>query len=163
MIYVGIDPGADGAVVALSDEDVVLRARLPTRDVRGKRRLDVRALAAILHDLGGAAVVRVVVEEPSVRPGEGAQGALGVGLMHGGIRAVLDTLGLAWRDVRPQVWRAGVGLPREPDRRQRKADSITAAERLLPDLDLLYQRSRKPHDGTAEAALIAVWARGERW
>jgi hypothetical protein len=161
MIIVGIDPGADGAIVAL-DGDRASAWRMPTQDQRGRRRLDARAIVAILRPLheGG---VRVVVEAPSVRPGEGAQGALGVGLMHGGIRGVLDALGVPWRDVHPQTWRAGVGLPKEQDRKQRKHDAILLCERLLPGLELVYPGCRKPHDGTADAALMAVWGRSQAW
>lgn len=159
MTIVGIDPGARGAIVALGP-DSARGWRIPVRKIRGKTRLDACALSEILRSCGSP---RVVVEAPSVRPGEGALGAMGIGLMHGGIRAVLDVLGLPWREVVPSAWRPGVGLPKEPDRRQRKDDSILLCERLLPDLDLVYSGCRTPHDGTAEAALMAIWGRSQAW
>ena len=164
MIHVGIDPGADGAIVALFPVGPPIGHRMPVVEVTGRRRLDIGAARRMLLALRDHDDLVVAIEAPSVRPGEGAVGALGIGLHHGAWHGLLGAMEIRHRIVVARTWRDGLGLPKSPgDPKQRKADAILACERLLPGLDLAPKPLRKPHDGIADAALIALWARGQTW
>ena len=163
MIFVGIDPGLDGAVVALrEDGSLRFQAVMPTTPGASKgRAVDVRALTWIL--LETPAPVVVAVEAMAGRPpGKmGGGSALTIGANWGRIVGMLDSLTVArahavrYEIVQPRRWQSvvcpGTGEP--------KGRAIAAARRLCPDLDLTPGRRTKPHDGLADAYCIAEWCR----
>ena len=163
MIFVGIDPGLDGALVALrEDGSLHSQASMPTTPGASKGRVvDVRALAR--HLLALPAPVVVAVEAMAGRPpGKmGGGSALTIGANWGRIVGMLDSLAvshghsIAYEIVQPQRWQRevcpGTGDP--------KGRAVSAALRLCPGLNLTPGKRTKPHDGLADAWCIAEWCR----
>jgi crossover junction endodeoxyribonuclease RuvC len=153
--YMGIDPGLDGGIVVIDDDyKVYLAQPMPTvkTGVGGKRALDCLTFLSII---GNGGSLFAVLEEPGVRPREGAVGALTMGRNHGKLEMGLLSRGVSHVVVRPQEWQKlvcpGSGDP--------KARSVDAVRRVLPGLDLLPGKKQKPHDGIADAACMALYGR----
>lgn len=164
--YIGIDPGADGAIVALpAHHDEAPRA-VRARGADGYQRGTLRAgltvalyLDALRAVAEGYQVAGVVVEMPSTRPGEsGSSGQLS-GMHVGAWLGLLAALGWPYRIERPQAWRkaAGIVVPKGADP---KGATISTVMARLPDLDLTPGRIASPHTGIADAAGMALAARG---
>lgn len=165
-IYIGIDPGTHGAIVgvpwdgALPLCPIARRADGPEGYQRGPLKGGITAglyLAALREVAAGHQVVGVVVEEPSVRPGEsasaGQRSGIGVGVWLG----LLAALGWPCELAAPRAWRraAGITVPKGGDP---KAATLTVVLRRLPDLDLTPGRITVPHSGIYDAAGLALAA-----
>jgi hypothetical protein len=171
MLTVGVDPGVDGAAVALRWDGPFAvpvhvarfanhyhprpRARAHERQAEMVRAVaDVfRAVRATLGEIPGPRIV--AVEAAAGRPGQAqiAQGA------NAGIAAAL-AFGLdadRYEVIDPAAWTRHLGLHGEPGARK---TTLTA-------LRLSWLRSRHPrvadfvgdHDGLVDAACIALYAR----
>lgn len=165
MIYIGIDPGGDGAIVALpahhDEAPRVARAAGASGYQRGalKSGLTVGLYLGALRDVAdGHQVAGVVIEMPSTRPGESASSGQRSGVHVGAWLGLLAALAWPHRIERPQSWRrAGgivVGKGVDP-----KAATIATVMARLPDLDLTPGRISIPHTGIADAAGMALAAR----
>ena len=166
MIFLGLDPGLDGALVALrEDGTVLLQAIMPTSPGPSKGRVvDVAALVVLLLDLPAPAVVAIeaMAGRPPGKMGGGS--ALTIGANWGRLAGMLATLAeryphrVRWDVVQPQRWQRvvcpGTGDP--------KARAIAAARRRAPGLLLTPGKRTKPHDGLADAWGIAEWCRREQ-
>jgi hypothetical protein len=91
-----------------------------------------------------------------LRPHQGlhsqARAAFGIGLIVGSVA----TRGWAWEQPTPAHWHQTLGIPQDADP---KAAVMAWCERRLPNLDLCVGNRRKPHDGVADAAALAVYGR----
>jgi crossover junction endodeoxyribonuclease RuvC len=155
MITIGIDPGKRGAVVALGAHGVAVR--LLASCYAGPD-LVPSLLVAALHDVreaagGGDVVVGVEVQQSM--PRQGLSSTFRTGANYGRICGVVEALGWPLHLLRPQAWRrdAGITVSRGSDP---KSATIAAVAARLPEVDLLPGRTRKPHDGIADAAGIAL-------
>jgi crossover junction endodeoxyribonuclease RuvC len=160
VIALGIDPGRTGGIVVL-EQDLPMPsvlAALPLDDV------DLSSPALIEDALRGLPrPTRVAIElGQSPRAPGGAMGSAPyqTGVRWGHLHAVAS---LVWRGIpiwtpTPQRWQtiladvSGEG----------KARAIAFASQRLPGLDLTPGRRRRPHDGIADAACIALWATERR-
>ena len=153
MITIGIDPGRKGAVVVLEDgRDVVAATRT---SALCPKTYSPRAMADYIAAHGAGAVL-AAVERQTAMPGNGGTSMLTTGYGWGLWVGIVAALGLAYETPQPRRWQkhlfaSGAG-------RGGKERSIEAARRLLPGLDLTPGRVRKPHDGLADAGLLALWA-----
>lgn len=155
MNILGIDPGKKGAIVLLNGRSVLASAF--TEDIIGKR--DWRevgpALASWLrgvhaeHRIGLA-----VLELYAGRAGEGGGSLLTVGVGWGTFYGLLSGLEIPTFTPASSSWTRemfkGVGG-------EGKERSVNLCRAMLPDLDLMPGRRRKPHDGLADAACLALW------
>lgn len=158
-LYLGIDPGKQGAAVLLrGDGSLVGATKLPHM---GKD-LDLRALCgwleSICYDEGCTtdsiyAAVEALGARPSPKMGAGS--AITMGKNWGRLDGFLSGLGCRYDVVQPKRWQAEV-CPGGGDPKPR---SIAACKRLLPALDLTPGRKVKPDDNIADAGLIAEYAR----
>lgn len=153
MCTIGIDPGKEGAIVALWDGGVAYELLPATSEG-----LDGRELAQALRRVRSAAsAVHVIVERAQSFPGQGVASAFRYGRDYGRILGVLDVLGWPYETVPPAVWhRAIVG----GDPADGKARAALVVAQRLPDLDLRPGRRRVPHSGIVDAAAIALWGVG---
>ena len=72
----------------------------------------------------------------------------------GFIQGVLRAYGIPYELVRPQRWKKEFGITSD------KNTSIAVAQRLFPNVDFRRtERYKKPDDGMAEAALMALYAK----
>lgn len=141
--FIGIDPGKSGALAVVGrtlgdfaitfDEEGYIQAI-----ENAKREGDVFA----------------VVEHVGAMPKQGVSSTFAFGQNFGWILGVLAALEVPFELVRPQKWKKHFSCTSD------KNTSVEVAKRLFPGVSLMAsERCRKPHDGMAEALLMAEYAR----
>ena len=140
-----IDPGLTGAIAHFRNGELVRVVDMPVIDGRvdGRQVTDF-----IIANITGDRTI--VVETPSVRPGESATSAFRAGENYGRIIQAVSYWPL--EHMRPQDWSKIVRRPAKLARQERKAWSRRRAIELWPDHAHLFTRVKD--DGRAEAALI---------
>jgi hypothetical protein len=143
-----------------SDGEIVGQLIMP-RVNGSKGPLDVKCILAWLIEVKGGSRVSASLERVSTRPGQSATSTLTCGVNWGRLDALLTALGLRYDTPTPQQWKRKLGLPKRPakERQQAKLDAVELAGNLFPSLELTPGRKTTPHDGLADAALIAEYAR----
>ena len=166
MIYIGIDPGLDGALAYIStggDPEDVRVYDTPTLVVQGKNsHRRVYNLARMHQILSG-----IIGDKPSLRldayienvhamPGQGVRSMFTMGFGLGAWHGLLAALQIPYYPVTPQRWKKtvldGMGHDKDASRAQ--------AVRLFPFV--ADQLARKKDDGRADALLIAEYGRRMR-
>ena len=144
MTYIGIDPGKKGAFAVIDISDMVIRYAIPWDElkfVNEMRIMDMKKTVACL-------------EHVHAMPGQGVTSMFTFGENFGFIQGVLTAYGIPFELVTPQKWKKEFSITSD------KNTSISVCKRLFPDVSLLpTDRSRKEHDGMAEALLMAEYAR----
>lgn len=162
-LFVGIDPGTSGAIVAIdADHRVVIAEQTPTLGVgKGRSRkliMDEIATWTMLSSLPDGCVV--ALEKAQSMPGQGVSSTFGYGVGYGAWRMALTVLarqrGWAWHLVHPTTWNKAVLRDIEGD--DTKARAVLRCQRTLPGLDLMPGDKRKPHTGLADAGCLALFA-----
>lgn len=150
-LYLGIDPGAAGAIASLDgDGRLVTVADMPTVPVKVGKTERRRVSASLLRDLLAAdadAVTMVVVERVGGMTGQSASASFTFGYGAGMVEGVIAALRLPLVMVTPQAWKRSAGIASD------KGAAREAAMRLWPGQAGLFARVKD--DGRAEAALIA--------
>lgn len=154
----GIDPGKDGALVLLRGREVLAATR--TRDLIGAAKWQAahaRATGWLRSAHAEHRIDLAVLELAAGRPGEGRGSALTTGIGWGLWLGAVSALGIPVRTPASVSWTADLfrGVAGEGKER-----AVSLAMQEVPDLDLVPGRARKPHDGLADAACLALW--GER-
>lgn len=148
MIYVGIDPGINGAVAFLSSDE-----RYPARVFDLPRRADVHrldgfALARLIRENVSPDVDGCVFVEQIHAIGGSAMQSMGAMMKSVGvILGAVDCTRLPIHEVRPQAWKKLYRLTSD------KAACLDMARRLYPDLQDALKRAKDHNRG--EAVLIA--------
>lgn len=141
MIYIGIDPGKKGAWAVIRSEGVFV---FPWDEMSFIAEMDT-----LKHSVDGC-----VLEHVGAMPGQGVTSMFHFGENFGFIQGVLRAYGIPYELVRPQRWKKEFGITSD------KNTSIAVAQRLFPAVDFRRtDRCRKPDDGMAEAALMALYAK----
>jgi len=149
---IGVDPGLDGGLAAMSSEGLQLRV-MPVVAVGKRRQLDEQA---IVHWLSGFAPgeCHVFIEAVGARPKQGVVAMFSFGTGWGLLRGICAGLGFSYELVRPQEWQGEV-LKGQPS-----GSEYLVASRLWPNTEWrASERCQKPHDGLVDAALIAEFGR----
>lgn len=148
--YVGIDPGQKGGIAVISASGEVLEVyRMPEFPCN---------IASIFEG-----IIKsydnpfVVMEKSQSMPKQGIAGAHSYGIHNGVLLGMIIMGKLPYHLVRPVMWKKLI-LAGEADKSD-KNTSIRICENLFPDVDLIPGQLRKPHDGIAEALLIAEYGR----
>jgi crossover junction endodeoxyribonuclease RuvC len=95
----------------------------------------------------------MIVELAQTMPKQGVVSAFTYGRHFGGFEWYAYMRGIKYIEVRPAKWKKDMGLNSD------KINSIKLCQRLFPTIELVQKGCRKPHDGMAEALLIAEWKR----
>lgn len=168
MIYVGCDVGKDGSIVAMDmDGRFLLKSGIP----KEKDPLDnYPKLFAIFKQLqvlnGFNKDIIVVIEDVHSLYGMSAKSNFSFGgIKHAKIMACV-ALDYEYHLVQPKNWQKAMWLPEDvvlkPNGRTKdtKATSLNAAKRMWPDEDFRKtDRSKVPHDGIIDGALMAEYCR----
>lgn len=168
MIYVGIDVGGDGGIAAVDREgSVVFKSGIPR--IKGDNVIDYLGIVDIFEevlDLGDRMGVRAVIEDVHSLFGMSAGSNFNFGHIKGFKEGVLKTLGIQYELVPPKMWQkvmweeGDVVLKENKRTKDTKATSLNAAIRLWPNEDFRKtSRSKVPHDGIIDAALMAEYCR----
>lgn len=146
MRYIGIDPGKKGGIASIGSLGY---STYPMQDTTSQN-------YNLLHQITSlSGPYTAIIEQVQVMgKAFGAKAALNYGQGYGELIGILTALGVKIVEVRPSVWKKGMGLTKEKD------DSIALCERLFPEVNLLpTPRCTKPSDGMAEALLLAEYGR----
>lgn len=142
MIYIGIDPGKDGALAVIWPNESVEVVTFEEAEYRG-----------ILHD-ADSRNSRCCLERVGAMPGQGVTSMFKFGENFGFIQGLLTAYGIPYELVTPQKWKKEFQVTGD------KNSSIAVCRRLFPGVNLRRtERCTKDHDGMAEALLMAEYAR----
>jgi hypothetical protein len=155
-IYIGIDNGLSGGIVAIQGPSIIKSWTMPTRGKATGNEVDAEMLASFF-DNWMRDEYSVVLETP----GKFAKGVQAISSMwdsYGATRAVLECRGCRHHRIPPQRWQK-VMIP-NCAKGDTKPAALARARQLWPTMDwAATPRSVKPHEGLVDAALIAEYAR----
>lgn len=145
MIYIGIDPGKDGAM-ALIDPEQGIEQIFPF-----DRKVYADALSEISYFPRECICC---LERVGAMPGQGVTSMFKFGENFGFIQGLLTAYSIPYELVTPQRWKKVFGVTKD------KNSSIDVCKRLFPSVKLRRtNRCKADHDGMAEALLMAEYAR----
>ena len=153
MIYIGIDPGLNGAIAYFDVEKGILSiSDMPTLEVKrnSKVKKEVSPIGVAIFLGKTPRQSRAVLERVGAMPGQGVTSVFSFGRSVGIIEGVLATMLIPVDIVTPQAWQKAAGV------RGGKDGSRLRACELFPNYAELF--ARKKDDGRADAALMAWYA-----
>ena len=169
MLSIGIDPGKKGAIAAISSvTHAVIVHTFPMMPSGGvKEELNIVVLQKLLDNILSSVIdtdIRTIIEKSTARPGQGVTSMFNYGDGFGQLKAmcrlwtykdsVSDPQHVPMILVTPQRWKKIVleGTAKDKDA------AINHVMNKYPNTSLLpTSRSRKPHDGMADAICIAEY------
>lgn len=161
QIIIGVDPGINGGVSAISGADILLLERCPKAKSKHGHDYDYTKMADLLEDYAAYNDKNVVayIEQVTSWPKQGVVSMFNFGKGFGAWLGILHAYGIPVRFARPQDWKnkllAGTDKSKEA--------SIKLAEIMFPEADLKPGKMTTAHDGMAEALLIAVYGGSKEW
>jgi hypothetical protein len=160
MIYIGIDNGISGGLVALSDHHglVIDKIPMPATKYKSRKEVNVRAVHLWLSEVTGGNLSNAdyIIEEPN--NSRTPSTAYSVASSFHSLRGFFEAKFLPFRRITPQSWqRAMMG---EVPTGETKIYALAKANELWPEEKWLASpRCKKPHEGLIDAALIAEYRR----
>ena len=153
MIFIGIDPGLNGAIAFLDTEKGHLSVvDMPVleliRNGKAKREVSAHGLSSVFTLAEN--VSHAVLERVGAMPGQGVTSVFSFGRSVGLVEGVLAARGITASIVTPQAWQKAAGV------RGGKDGSRQRAMELFPNYAGLF--ARKKDDGRADAACMAWYA-----
>ena len=156
MVFIGVDPGKDGAIALLDGERArALLCPAPVDDAR-----NLIDPGPVLEFLAGAEVTAACVEEVGAMPGNGGCSMFSFGLNCGAWDMLCRMQGWSVSYVRPRAWMREI-LSEETRGDGKDKPSVGYVRRQYPELDLAPGRRRVPQDGITDAVCIAEYARAK--
>lgn len=157
MRKIGIDTGKHGGIVALNDKNEIIGKWVMPLDVVGE--IDLHALDVIFKGLRPSVYGDTIVTIED--PGKHAKSSQAIGGMRYGFGIVKQACvsnGIRYNTTSSRVWQSYYWSNRGD--RTTKEKALEVAKNMWPDEPFLHPgkpRSRKPHDGMVDAALIALF------
>jgi len=153
VIFIGIDPGLNGAIAFLDIERGHLSVvDMPVLEIqrngKAKKEVSPHGLANIFTF--SSPVQHAVLERVGAMPGQGVTSVFSFGRSVGLVEGVLSAFQITVSIVTPQVWQKAAGV------RGGKDGSRQRAMELFPNYAGLF--ALKKHDGRADAACMAWFA-----
>ena len=165
MITIGIDNSLSGALCILSGQSIIAMTAMPVKKyvppkkgAKTTREINIVAVWQWLNERVGHQLDQVVVmiEKPTNAKTYRAAEAM-AGSFHA-LRAMCELKNLRWERITPQAWQK-VMLP-GCKKGDTKPAALRAAKSIWPHESwLATKRSKVPHDGLVDAALIAEYCR----
>jgi hypothetical protein len=158
QLYIGIDNGLTGGLVALSDHPgpPIASIPMPTRGKSKGNEVDAWEVMRWLSQFD-LSCSTVILETPG-KHSPGAQALCSMWDSYGAIRGVLESKAIRHHRIAPQTWQKKMLLGCAKG--DTKPAALLKARQLWPDETWLASpRCTKPHDGMIDAALIAEYAR----
>lgn len=141
--FIGIDPGKSGAIAVVSS--TLGNYAIP---------FDEEEYIDTIRNVQREGMVFAVVEHVGAMPKQGVSSTFAFGQNFGWILGMLSAFEVPYELVRPQKWKRMFSCTSD------KNTSVQVARRLFPNVNLMKtERCSKPHDGMAEALLMASYAR----
>lgn len=137
-MLIGVDPGKNGGIAALShDGEVHLAAKMPPTH---------RDLWNLIKPYGGE-LNFCYLEKVHSMPGQGVKSTFTFGEGFGALQMALTAAGIPFELVTPNKWQKAMGCQTKGDKNVSKA----AAQRLFPNIKITH--------AIADALLIAEYGR----
>ncbi len=160
-LYVGIDPGLDGAIAVLDERGRILSVQdMPVLVKKGKGKKRLYEETVLLSQLESVrklfeetpdAEMTVAIENQHAMPKNGSVGGFSQGYGFGLLIMALTALGLSYTKVSSVSWKKALAIPAGSD----KTADLVRARQLWPKAELARQKD----NGRADALLIAEFAR----
>ena len=175
MLYVGIDPGIQGAIAIINEAGELACKIFPsqkekTQKGRNMSRPDMAKLNTLFANLSKHAkqIKVIMVEKPLLMPGQNVSSTFNGGVSHGILKAFLAIYfpGIPVEAVSCKDWQQDVithrtfvkSKIRRDRRKQLKLDSVAEAKKRFPEFNFnKSKRSKIASDGMTDAALIALY------
>lgn len=158
-MVIGIDPGLKGAIAMITypERKVYDLKKLPIIKSNSRSEIDKTQFESILWPLAEYNPI-VFVEKQQAMPKQGVTSVFTCGYNYGVIVAIVHMCRFPYYEVAPRVWAKKVfGINAAGLKSFRKERNIKMATQLFPDANLVTERGRKPHDGFADALLLAYY------
>jgi len=155
QVIIGIDNGISGGLCAISSHDGLLidSIPMPIEEVSGKSEVRVRGILYWLDQFSPLSTV-VAIEEP-LRHAKSSQAMRSMSISFGKILGLCETIEYPVCRVQVKEWQ-DIELGKRLAKGQTKVVALSKARGYWPDEEwLATNRSRTPHDGMIDAALIA--------
>ena len=147
VFYVGIDPGKNGGIAVIDNSNTMVAV------YSDENLLNTARIVAGAAKQSNAEVI-CCLEKVGAMPGQGVVSMFNFGKAYGYIKGVLEAFHIPYQEITPQRWKKEFGLTSD------KTASVEVCRRLFPNVNLLATpRCKKPHDGMAEALLMAEYSR----
>lgn len=137
MVYLGIDPGASGAIAALTSAGPIWIKLSETEH-------DVSEWLANYANRDGS---RAIIEQVNAMPKQGLSSTFKFGKSYGFLIGLLTAHRVPYKLATPRTWMRAIGTMSGGDKNLTKA----AAQRMWPDLKITH--------ANADALLIAEYCR----
>lgn len=159
-LWVGIDPGVQGAVGVIDSSGRFVECwDLPVIGKAGrKQEFNVPLLCQRIKRISQWRVERVDLEWPTTRPGEAPESSKRFGVGLGLLWGIFEAHGLRVRKVAPNKWKGKLGLiGKAGQEHAAKMQAVEMAERFISDVpsDILRGPRGGLEDGRAESLMIA--------
>lgn len=157
MIFVGIDNGLSGGIVAIDkNQEIIKKWVMPV--IKGKKTEydigQINIIFAFIKSLNKK--VYVALEKAHVRPISGKRACFMTGFGYGVMQALVEASKFSYEIIQPSLWQKEVlkGL----NTGDTKKDSIMFCKRKWPD-ESWYptERSKKEHDGLCDSACLSIF------
>ena len=163
-LYVGIDNGLDGAIVAVQDNGEIYKAVImPTIKLGKGISVDVCAVDMFMGDMFRAGHQVVAVIETASKHSPGVMALCSTWYTYGQLISMLKLRSIKFEEVHPKKWQKEFWVSKKmPDGKKfdTKAAALQAAMKIWPNFNWTRSdKSVKAHDGLVDAALIAEYAR----
>lgn len=152
-IWLGIDPGQKGGLVALSNFGVI------EYEVMHSTEFDIWLWFEDRNHLN----VTACIEKVHSMPKQGVASSFTFGVNYGNLRMALTAAGISFEEVLPRTWQKGLGIPprkKTETRNQFKNRLRGVAQQLFPQLPIWKEpRSKGRQLAICDALLIAEFCK----
>lgn len=157
MIFIGIDPGLDGAIAAIRPTTVAVEMTPIRSRIDGKRFYDIEAMKLMLSFPNPEKNVFAMLERQQAFPHQGLSSTFKTGEGFGIWQGLLTGLDIPHTIVPAKIWQGDVCPGPAGETKER---SIKMAMLMFPHVSLeRSRRARKPSNGKADALCMAEYAR----
>lgn len=147
-IYIGVDPGSNGAIAIIIDDVVYKVVKYDSYEIA-----DI--IKNVVSEYSENRTMMCTLEKVHSMPRDGVKQAFKFGENYGFVKGTLMALQIPFQEVTPMTWKKEFSLVK-----QDKSISIKRSKELFPGVSLLpTPRSTKESDGMAEALLICEYGR----
>lgn len=143
MLFIGIDPGASGAIAVVDYQSVIIDVCITAKCTE----LDQSLFLDGISGRFGSVPLRAMLEQVNAMPKQGVVSTFKFGQSFGFLRGLLAGHQIPFELVRPQKWQQVMGCLSKGDKNVTKA----AAQRLWPQHKITH--------ANADALLLAEFAR----
>lgn len=167
-IYVGIDIGKKGGLCSLHKG----KLKYIAMPMQKNNDVDRRKLASVITTLLKKGKVHLIFEKLHGRPNQKASVTFSLGGQVEIVKTIADLYKIPHTEVTPQTWQKAMfmGVTKIYKKSKKngvvtettdtKKMALTAIKKIFPDYTFLAtEKSKVPHDGIVDAALLAEYGR----